>query len=121
MPHGERLSPGRPSVIESEEVGTKRNVHNCHYLALAEALDGRLVTADGKFFQALGNSLQRNRMLWMGDLLGAKKALISGNLYILDLLSAWPVHNPEINTETIITIVGFLGAILLLLDVVVIR
>jgi len=31
------------------------------------------------------------------------------------------MHNPEINTETIITIAGFLGAILLLLDVVVIR
>ena len=44
-----------------------------------------------------------------------------GKLYILDLLSAWPVHNPEMNTETIITIAGFLGAILLLLDVVVIR
>jgi hypothetical protein len=47
--------------------------------------------------------------------------LISGKLYILDMLRARLVHNPEMNTETIITIVGFLGAILLLLDVVVIR
>jgi hypothetical protein len=34
---------------------------------------------------------------------------------------ASPVHNPEINTETIITITGFFGAILLLLDAVVTR
>jgi hypothetical protein len=47
--------------------------------------------------------------------------LISGKLYILDMLRARLVHNPEMNTETIITIIGFLGAILLLLDVVVIR
>jgi len=56
------------------------------------------------------------------ELLGKNyELLISGKLYILDLLSGWPVHNPEINTETIITIIGFLGAILLLLDVVIIN
>ena len=48
-------------------------------------------------------------------------AVMSGNLYILDLLKARPVYNPEINTETIITIAGFLGAILLLLNLVVVR
>jgi predicted nucleic acid-binding protein len=47
---------------------TKSSVYDCLYLALAETLDGRMVTADGKFFQALGNSPQRNRMLWVGDL-----------------------------------------------------
>jgi hypothetical protein len=47
--------------------------------------------------------------------------LITGKLYIPDKLSELPVRNPEINTETIITIAGFLGAILLLLDVMVIR
>ena len=52
-------------------IGTKRSVYDCLYLALAEALDGHLVTADGKVFQAFGNSHQRNRMLWVGDLLGA--------------------------------------------------
>ncbi|MDD4652384.1 MAG: hypothetical protein PHQ34_09150 [Methanothrix sp.] len=57
----------------------------------------------------------------MTDLSSAGKAFASGNPYILDLLSGWPVHNPEINTETVITVMGFLGAILLLLDVVVIR
>ena len=41
------------------------------------------------------------------------------------IYSGWtrncPVHNPEINPETVITIVGFVGAIMLLLDVVVIK
>lgn len=45
----------------------------------------------------------------------------TGNIYILDRLTAWPVHNPEINTETIITVVGFLGAILLLLNIVILK
>lgn len=54
-------------------------------------------------------------------ILGDKTKDLSGNLYILDLLRACPVHNLEINTETIITIAGFFGAILLLLDIVVIR
>jgi hypothetical protein len=31
------------------------------------------------------------------------------------------VHNPEINPETVITIVGFVGAIMLLLNVVIIK
>jgi hypothetical protein len=48
-------------------------------------------------------------------------SIISGKLYILDLLRAWLVHNPEMNTETIITITGFLGAVLLLLDIVIVR
>ncbi len=45
----------------------------------------------------------------------------SGNLYILDLPWECPVHNPEIGTETIITIAGFLGAIMLLLNLVIIK
>jgi len=45
----------------------------------------------------------------------------TGNIYILDQLWAWPVHNPEISTETIITVVGFLGAILLLLNIVIVK
>jgi predicted nucleic acid-binding protein len=50
---------------------TKSSLYDCLYLALAEALDGRMVTADGKFFQALCNSLLSDRMLWVGDLPGA--------------------------------------------------
>jgi hypothetical protein len=45
----------------------------------------------------------------------------SGNLYIPVQPSACLVHNPEINPETIITIVGFLGALMLLLNVVIIK
>jgi predicted nucleic acid-binding protein len=52
-------------------IETRRSVYDCLYLALAEALDGRMVTADTKFYQALGNGPQRNRMLWVGDLLRA--------------------------------------------------
>ena len=47
--------------------------------------------------------------------------LIRGKLYIVDLLTRCPVHNLEITTETIITISGFFGAILLLLGVVVFK
>jgi hypothetical protein len=47
--------------------------------------------------------------------------LICGKLYIVDLLTRWPVHNLEITTETIITISGFFGAILLLLDLVIFK
>jgi predicted nucleic acid-binding protein len=49
----------------------KSSLYDCLYLALAEALDGRMVTADGKFFQALCNSPLSDRMLWVGDLPGA--------------------------------------------------
>ena len=48
-------------------IETKCSVYDCLNLALAEALDGRMVNADGKFFQAIGN----NRMLWVGDLSGS--------------------------------------------------
>jgi len=44
-----------------------------------------------------------------------------GKLYILILLTERPVHYPEITAETIITITGFLGAIMLLLDVIALR
>jgi hypothetical protein len=50
---------------------TKSSVYDCLYLALAEALDGRMVTADGKFFQTLINSPLSDRMLWVGDLKSA--------------------------------------------------
>ena len=62
-----------PSLNYREEafhlaIETKRSIYDCLYLALAEALDGRMVTADGKFFQALSNSPMVDRMLWVGDL-----------------------------------------------------
>ena len=45
----------------------------------------------------------------------------SGNLFILVWSRNCPVHHPEINPETVITIVGFAGAIMLLLNVVIIK
>jgi len=62
-------------------------------------------------------------MLWGLSQLSLENfiSLTSRNLYILDLLMARPVNNLEINTETLITVAGFLGAILLLLDVVVVK
>ncbi len=52
-------------------VGTKRSIYDCLYLAVAEALDGRMVTADRKFFQSLQNSPLKDRMIWVEDLLNA--------------------------------------------------
>lgn len=52
-------------------VRTKRSIYDCLYLALADALDGRLVTADRKFFQSLQDSPLRDRMLWVEDLSNA--------------------------------------------------
>jgi predicted nucleic acid-binding protein len=49
-------------------IETKRSIYDCLYLALAEALDGRMVTADGKLFQALSNCPLGDRMLWVRDL-----------------------------------------------------
>jgi predicted nucleic acid-binding protein len=46
---------------------TKRSIYDCLYLALAEVLDGRMVTADRKFFQSLQDSPLRDRMLWVED------------------------------------------------------
>lgn len=47
---------------------TQRSLYDCLYLALAETIDGKMVTADGKFFKALTKSRHRRRMLWVEDL-----------------------------------------------------
>jgi predicted nucleic acid-binding protein len=52
-------------------IETKRSIYDCLYLALAEALDGRMVTADAKFFQSLQSTPLRDRMLWVENLKGA--------------------------------------------------
>ena len=51
---------------------TRTTIYDCLYLALAEALGGRMVTADAKFFQSLQSSPLRDRMLWVEDLKGAQ-------------------------------------------------
>ena len=47
---------------------TKSSIYDCLYLALAEALEAPMVTADRKFFQALQNSSLCNSLLMVEDL-----------------------------------------------------
>ncbi|TAJ27209.1 MAG: PIN domain-containing protein [Nitrospirae bacterium] len=47
---------------------THRSLYDCLYLALAEVIDGRMVTADRKFYAALMAGEQGRRVLWVEDL-----------------------------------------------------
>ncbi len=47
---------------------TRRSLYDCLYLALAEAVDGRLITADRKFFNALTGGSYGRRLVWVEDL-----------------------------------------------------
>lgn len=47
---------------------TQRSLYDCLYLALAEVIDGRMVTADRKFYAALMAGEQGRRVLWVEDL-----------------------------------------------------
>ena len=47
---------------------TRRSFYDCLYLALAEALDGQVVTADRKLCESLAGSRYGKRMLWVEDL-----------------------------------------------------
>lgn len=47
---------------------TKQSLYDCLYLALAETIDGQVVTADRKFFSSLEFEENRNRILWVEDL-----------------------------------------------------
>ena len=47
---------------------TRSSIYDCLYLALAEALDSNMVTADRRFFQALQNASLFSRMLWVEDI-----------------------------------------------------
>jgi predicted nucleic acid-binding protein len=55
-------------------IETRRCVYDCFYLALAEALEGCMVTADRKFFLALQGTTLEDYILWIEDL--AKKTLM---------------------------------------------
>jgi predicted nucleic acid-binding protein len=39
------------------------------YLALAETIDGQVVTADRKFYTAIANGQHARRVLWVEDLI----------------------------------------------------
>ena len=47
---------------------TRRSFYDCLYLALSEAIDGQVVTADRKFCSSLAASRYGKRMLWVEDL-----------------------------------------------------
>ena len=47
---------------------TRRSLYDCLYLALAEAIDGQVVTADKKLYSSLAASRYGTRMLWVEDL-----------------------------------------------------
>lgn len=59
----ERLFPAAYQLA----LDTRRSVYDCLYLALAEAVDGVMVTADLKFYNALVGGSYRHRLLWVDD------------------------------------------------------
>ena len=60
----ERLFPAAYELA----LDTQQSLYDCLYLALAEAVDGRLITADRKFFKALGGGAFDQRLVWVEDL-----------------------------------------------------
>ena len=49
-------------------VQTQQSLYDCLYLALSIKLDGKALTADRKFFQALQSSRYRTHVCWIEDL-----------------------------------------------------
>ncbi|MBX9658435.1 MAG: type II toxin-antitoxin system VapC family toxin [Nitrospiraceae bacterium] len=47
---------------------TQRSLYDCLYLALAEAVDSVMVTADRKFYSSLTGGAYGRRVLWVEDL-----------------------------------------------------
>jgi len=47
---------------------THRSFYDCLYLSLAVSLDGQMVTADSRFYEALKNSHYGNQLLWVEDI-----------------------------------------------------
>ncbi len=60
----ERLFPAAYQLA----VDTQRSVYDCLYLALAEAIDGVMITADHKFYSSLTGGSYGRRVLWVEDL-----------------------------------------------------
>ena len=58
------LDPAMTIALE-----TSTSVYDCLYLALATSLDARMVTADRRFYRALGPSQFAGHVLWFGDIL----------------------------------------------------
>ena len=47
---------------------THRSLYDCLYLALAETIEGQMVTADRKFYTAIAKGPYGQRVLWVEDL-----------------------------------------------------
>ena len=60
----ERLFPAAYELA----LDTRQSLYDCLYLALAEAVDGRMITADRKFYKALTSGPYNHRLLWVEDL-----------------------------------------------------
>lgn len=60
----ERLFPAAYELA----LDTQQSLYDCLYLALAEAVDGRMITADRKFFNALTGGPYHQRLVWVEDL-----------------------------------------------------
>ena len=60
----ERLFPAAYRLA----LDTQRSLYDCLYLALAEAVDGMMVTADRKFYSSLTGGSYGRRVLWVEDL-----------------------------------------------------
>ena len=60
----ERLFPAAYRLA----LDTQRSVYDCLYLALAEVIDGVMITADQKFYSSLTGGSYGRRVLWVEDL-----------------------------------------------------
>nr|VFJ57112.1 MAG: hypothetical protein BECKDK2373B_GA0170837_106318 [Candidatus Kentron sp. DK] len=47
---------------------TRRSLYDCMYLSLAALVDGLLITADRKFYDALQDTSHGKRLMWVEDL-----------------------------------------------------
>ena len=66
------VHPSAPLLQAAHEIAvrTGRTVYDSLYVALAEQIDGRLVTADEKLYNALKDGPLGARILWVEDELG---------------------------------------------------
>ena len=62
-----RVGPLLESAYELATGPGRSTVYDCCYLALAVALDCRLVTADRPFYEAQRGGPQRGRLVWVAD------------------------------------------------------
>lgn len=50
-------------------LATHQSLYDCLYLALAETIDGAVITADRKFFLTLSNGPYGPRIIWIEDII----------------------------------------------------